>query len=254
MMVNSSLAAPGPAPEAPVTYPLAVPTRRPWRAALLAPLVLAWPWLAVMHDLGVTGVAASVKGLLLALLLGTATVTDLLWHRIFNWTTYTAVLWVGALQVVAVCTPEAGVPVPSVRTLFGGAADQARVRELLGLPAPEDSVAGLLVAFIVMLVLYSVFHGGAGDLKLVTALGAVMGSRGVLEALIYTYIVAGVAAVCYLVWKVGPRALAAWLLGKVRLRPAFLGPSPNLSPLLQKRIPMALYVALGALAALVFSS
>src|SRR5262249_11533535 len=94
VMASSSLAGSAPAPEAPVESSLSAPRTRPWRAALLAPLVLAWPWLAVTHDLGVPGVAASVNGLLLALLLGTTTVTDLLWHRIFNWTTYTVVLWV----------------------------------------------------------------------------------------------------------------------------------------------------------------
>ena len=75
----------------PEIWPL--PTYRPWQAAVLAPVLLALPWLGICRLVGAPPALGTMTTLVLVLVLSTATVTDLLWRRIFNWTTYTALAW-----------------------------------------------------------------------------------------------------------------------------------------------------------------
>jgi Flp pilus assembly protein protease CpaA len=219
--------------------------------AFLAPLLLGVPWLVGARSLGVPRPFDTLQGLLLVLLLGTAVVTDLLFHRIFNWTTYTAVAWVFFLQGVVLLAPQREVPLPDLRGVFGKEpGEPALPEQLVGLPSLRASVIGMLIGFGIMLLLYVLFRGGAGDLKLITALGALLGEGHIFPVIAYTYIVAGVYAACYFVWQVGPVGLLAAALEPLRLRPGFLGPAPELGPLLKRKMPMAVYIALGAVAAL----
>src|SRR3954452_16198596 len=147
-----------------------VPTHRPWRAAVLAPVLLALPWLVVSRLVGAPETLGTMTGLVLVLVLGTATVTDLLWRRIFNWTTYTALGWGLALHVAGLLPP------PST--------------QWLGALPPSDALLGLLTGFGLTFLAFLAFRGGAGDVKLVAVVGLLLGPGRVLEVICYGYLFA----------------------------------------------------------------
>jgi Flp pilus assembly protein protease CpaA len=221
------------------------PARRPWRAALLLPLVLSWPWLAGTRYLELPPFFASLTGLLFCLLLATVSVTDLLRRRIYNWTTYTAVLWMAALQILALAAPGSWrVPDPGRP---GG--EPVSLGELVGAPPLADSLAGMLLGFGIMFLLFSVFRGGGGDLKLATALGTMLGPHRLLEALAYGYILAAVVGACYLVWVVGPAELLRALARLLGLLPRSAPVDPGVKERLRTRVPLGPFLTVGALAA-----
>jgi Flp pilus assembly protein protease CpaA len=124
----------------------------------------------------------------------TATATDLLWRRIFNW-------------VLA--------PVFLTTVVFHA----SHVSQLLDI----SQHTGLTFGF--MLALYLVFRGGEGDVKLVTVLGALLGSYPAIEAAMFGYLFAAMVAV-------GLYA-AAWVKGR---KPAI------------QTLPMAPFFTLGVIA------
>lgn len=185
----------------PFRAPGPAPTRRPWLAAALAPLVAGGPWLLACHLAGAAPTAGSLSAVVLVLLLGVATITDLLWRRIFNWSTYTAAAWAVALAALA--------PTPA-------------------LPA-QDAILGLLVGFAITFLAYLLFQGGAGDVKLVAALGALLGPGLIVSVVFHGYLLAATFALAYLAWKAGTGTGArGWL---------------------QQRLPMAPFIAAGVIAA-----
>jgi Flp pilus assembly protein protease CpaA len=198
--------------------PLPLPTRRPWRLAILAPLVLAGPWFLACRSAGAPPALASVSSLVLVLLLATATVTDLLWRRIFNWTTYTAAGWAVGLHAAGLLPP---------------------LGPLLGALPIEEALAGLVVGFGLTFLAWLVFQGGAGDVKLVAAVGLLLGPSRVLEVIFYGYLFAGAFALGYAVWRAGPLAL--------------LARTTSATEVLRTRVPMAPFLTAGVLAALAWS-
>lgn len=148
----------------------ATPTSRVAALLVVVPLVCV----ALTAPLGVPA-----RATVLALALGAATVTDLLWRRIFNWVVVGIVGWVAALHLVA-----------------PGAA-------WTGLPTAGQSAAGFGVCLGFMLLLYLLFRGGEGDVKLLAAVGAAVGPWHGLEALVFGYLLAAIVAVVL----IGGRAL-----------------------------------------------
>jgi Flp pilus assembly protein protease CpaA len=242
--------------------PYLVPRLHAWGWAAIAPLVLAFPWLqlcrlgeALLPEPTPKGSSlahwvergpawvGTMHGLLLVLLLSSATVTDLLWRRIYNWTTYTALGWVVLLQLL----------IPWFKEVEGAMTGPCGSHSLLGMLPWRDSLAGFAVGFAIMFVLYNVFRGGAGDLKLVAVLGALVGVPLIIEMLIYSYILAGLFAACLLVGTAGPGAILAFALGPVGFagfgRPA----SMVVKDCMNRRLPMAPFIASGTLLALVLS-
>src|SRR5262245_5762316 len=128
------------------------PQTRPWRSALVAPAFIAIAWAVGARVVGASGFFASVAGGLLLLLFVVAIYTDLRWRRIYNWTTYTAVLWAILLQVVSAVVPaDASVSFAGHSTSFAG---------FLGCPPLRAMVAGFVVGFVVLLALFIVLNGG----------------------------------------------------------------------------------------------
>lgn len=68
-----------------------------------------------------------------------------------------------------------------------------------GLPGLLLSLGGLLVGFGVLVVFYMFGGMGAGDVKLMAAIGALLGPKDVLFAAVYTAIIGGMYAVILLV-------------------------------------------------------
>jgi len=207
--------------------PVRPPSLR-WQA-FAVPLLLAWPWLAAMSQC-IGGQLASFSGLLLAMLLVTVTITDLRTRRIPNWATYGAVLWVVALQAALAVGPE--------------------WETVVGLPPPSHSLVGFGLGFGVMLFLYSLTGRGGGDVKLVSAIGAFLGPYQLIEMLIHSWIAAGVAAACFVVWTVGPLAIVSWLFDRIGLHLTIFGPPADMKAMGRRRMPMAPFFTFGTLAVL----
>src|SRR5262249_45056480 len=134
-------------------------------------------------------------GLVLALLVAACACTDLAWRKIPNWATYPALLWAVLLNAFAALAPGvAGAPAwPGVDPTLHGAGAPG----LLGHVGLGWCLLGAVACFVVMFFIYRLAGGGAGDVKLAAALGALLGLEGGLTALVFTYIAAGVAALAW---------------------------------------------------------
>lgn len=199
--------------------------RRLWLSALAAPAIVAPAWCWTMHDWRFGTVSAVV----LFLLLSVSSVTDLSRRKIFNWTTYCAVAWAIGINVVH----EIGLDLQ------------------LGAIGLKQSLCGFVGCFIVMLFVYSLARGGAGDVKLAAAIGALIGFEQGLLAIAVSYVIAGATILLWSIWQRGPLSL---LVAMGRLIGAMLLPSwiqqPNQTDklLLSKPVPLAQFFALGTLA------
>jgi Flp pilus assembly protein protease CpaA len=235
--MSTTLEAPAP------LQPELLPRAWAWRIAAVAPLVLVVPWIGLSRTLGAPADVGTVRILLLALLLLTATVTDLLWRRIFNWTTYTVCAWVVVLQIITLVLRSGG--------MEENESFSAWLVATLGMLPWRDSLGGFVAGFAILFVLYNVFRGGAGDLKLAAVIGALVGVQKIVEVLIYAYILAGIFAACLVVNVAGPRSILAFAARCLGIR-VFAEPSHGVRNCLKRQVPMAPFVAGGTLIALVF--
>lgn len=216
---------------------------RAWQVAVVLPLLLAAPWRLLCQAAGAPPEVGTPRVLLLVLLLTTATVTDLLWRRIYNWTTYTVFAWVVALELLAVILRSGAI---EDNTGFS-----VRALSLLGMLPWRDSLGGFVAGFAILFVLYSVFRGGAGDLKLAAVLGSLVGINAIFTVLIYSYILAGIFAACLVVAVAGPRAILAFALRGLGLGGRSGEASLNVRDCLKRQVPMAPFLAAGTLLALI---
>ena len=135
---------------------------------------------------------------MLLTLVGVATATDVLRHRIYNWTTYPGILAAIGLSAVG----------PLLRR---GGVDEAWLRHWLGWQSMGECLAGLALCGSLMLVCFVLFRVGGGDVKLMAMLGALLGPQKGLEALLWTFVLGGCMGLCLLIWRVG----AVWLVVRV---------------------------------------
>jgi len=133
---------------------------------------------------------------LLLVLIVVATATDLLQHKIYNWTTYSGIL-------AALGSNAAGDVL-----LATGRANEAQIREL-GLIGLGNAFIGFLACGFVMLVCFVMFKIGGGDVKLIAMLGAFMGPERGIETMLWTFVLGGCAGLIVLIWRVGPARLIA---------------------------------------------
>ncbi|MBS0263939.1 MAG: prepilin peptidase [Planctomycetes bacterium] len=112
----------------------------------------------------------------------TAAVTDILSHKIYNWTTYP-----GILVALAV---HAGTDL----SVDGWSSDFAGL---------EDSLKGFFLCGLLMLVCFVFFGVGGGDVKLMAMLGAFLGVDRGLEALLWTLVLGAALGLATLIWRVG---------------------------------------------------
>jgi prepilin peptidase CpaA len=166
----------------------------------------------------------TVSTVLLAVFVVTAAVTDLVWHKVYNWTTYP------------------GIAAGLIVNLF------EKGWEAQG--GLEDSLKGFALCGLVMLVAYVFFSVGGGDVKLLAMMGAFLGVEAGLEALLWTFVLGGVAGLALLIWRVGAvRLIVAtfrhlvWSLRLARWQP--------LSPEERQSLQPPLYLAPAAVAAVV---
>ena len=103
------------------------------------------------------------------LVLGIAGIYDIVFSRIPNWLTFPAMAFAIGYHVLA-----------------------------SGIPGMLLSLAGLLIGFSIFLLFYILGGMGAGDVKLMAAIGALLGPRDVFYATLYTAIAGGIYAVVLL--------------------------------------------------------
>lgn len=125
-----------------------------------------------------------------------------------------------------------------------------------GLAGFIDSLGGLLVGTLMLMPMYLLGRMGAGDLKLLGVVGALLGTWGALVAGFATMMAGGVLGLAYLAWLVSKpavlascRQISGALTGtpdRMLRKPA----SPHHSRTAE--IPYALAIAAGAVAAMTY--
>ncbi len=118
-----------------------------------------------------------------------------------------------------------------------------------------NSMAGGCGLLALMFVIFSFSGGGAGDVKLVACLGALLGWEIGLTAVLHSFIVAGAVLICYSIWSFGP-AFIARTLGRSVLHGLLphwtAAPVSSQDNLLKKQFPLAPFFACGTMLTLCF--
>jgi prepilin peptidase CpaA len=173
-------------------------------------------------------------GMLLSLV-GVATITDIRSRKIPN-----AVMYPGLAAALAI----------NLATIWLSEEFVIDWQPTIGWVGWRDSLTGMVVCGLFMLVCFVFFGVGGGDVKLLTMVGAFLGLEHGLEALLWTFILGGCLGLTLLVWRLG-----AWTL-LVRAWRQFLavvrwGTSLGLSVEERKEMNSDLFLAPCALVAIV---
>ncbi|MBC8115464.1 MAG: prepilin peptidase [Candidatus Saccharimonas sp.] len=212
-----------------------------WVVACLTPCLAAPLWLAAVPVVDGPAALSGLSGMLLALCLGAAVVTDLGSRRIRNWTCYPTI----AFALLVNC----------VQSLlqWNGASEVARQVGGIGF---IPSLLGTLICFSGMFALFLVFEGGAGDVKFVAALGALVGWYDGFQIWLCSMLLAGLFALCYSVLSAMARSAwfraKPWLGLQIVLHGLLLKSevSPELKAGLKQRIPLAPFFTVGTIVVL----
>ena len=199
-----------------------------WFIAAISPLLIAPIWFAFPQ--AVLGPLHSFSGLLLVLLLVSSSISDLSQRRIFNWTTYIALVWALVINLVPSSIGSLSIDIGSMGML--------------------NSLYGAVVCFAVMLIPYTFARGGAGDVKLATALGALTGVDSGLLIIAFAYIIAATAIIGWTLWNRGPLNLLSAMCKYVGVQwlPKYVqAPTEQQKQLLNQPIPLAGFFAIAAL-------
>jgi prepilin peptidase CpaA len=158
-----------------------------------------------------------------------------------------SLLLLSAMLASAVCSDLRRHRIPNILSLLGliaGLGLQAVVGGLHGL------VSGLLgagVGLACFAPFYLIRAMGAGDVKLLAAVGAVLGPQGAFFAALFSLLAGGLAAIGYVLW----RGLRASVSSFVHEGFAAAGVSALIAAQLARRdrLPFALPIAVGGMAA-----
>lgn len=205
--------------------------RRAWLVACFGPAVLLPCWLVPWDALG-WRLPLTFSGLLAVGLTLAATVMDIRFRKIPNWATYSALAWAVLLN--------------AAHSLAGASG----MAERLGTVGIGNSMLGAAAMFLGALVLFTLTGGGAGDVKLVTALGALFGLNAGVDVVLYGFVAAGAGCLIWAVWRHGPLAIVrtfARTIGSLLLPLWVDVPTPEQGRLLRVPIPLAPFFALGTL-------
>lgn len=161
------------------------------------------------------------RDILLYLVIAVCAITDVMYGKIFNKITYPAII-LGLL-----------------------------INLLLGKQAFQSSVIGMLVAFILFLIVFMIGGLGGGDVKLMTAIGAIKGYPFVMYAAFYSALVGGLMSIAIMIWKgrflKGMRNIFRVIFSYI-FSFIFPGVKPlSLSPEESEKIPFGFAICLGTL-------
>jgi prepilin signal peptidase PulO-like enzyme (type II secretory pathway) len=215
-----------------------------WLGFTFAPLVVAPLWCVTVAPY-LPGVVGQIAGALLVQTLLVCTITDLAARKIYNWATYPAFFWA---LVIGLAVDLQAVGYLDVSSVIAPA--------LLGDRGVLSMLGGAGVCFFVMMVIHAVARGGAGDVKLATVLGALLGVRTGLMAVACTFII---AAALMLSWNVlqRPNSTVRGFLRLIgsKVVPLWVRPpSMQQRRVLQQRMPLAPFFAAGTVVALLLET
>jgi Flp pilus assembly protein protease CpaA len=184
-----------------------------WLCGFAVPCLLApvWPFLASGNPSG--PFVSSLSGMVLLLMITTAALTDSTWKKIFNWTTYPGFAWALMLNAVTSITGRV-------------AADSGMGTLPTGEIGFGASLVGAAACFIPMIMLRRVTGGGAGDVKLATAIGALGGAEFGLKVILFCYIIGATCILARLFWVNGPIQITTSFAKRVasKLFPSYVPP------------------------------
>lgn len=213
--------------------------RHPATLFSFAPLVVGPIWLMIHNAVGTSEHSkfiASLAGCILVQTLCVVVCTDLHRRKIPNWATYPAFAWGLGLNIIAAFSPQHAVS--------------------LGAVGWEQSMTGGFGMLALMFVLFSFSGGGAGDVKLSAVIGSLLGWDLSIDALLYSFVVAGGALLIYSIWMHGPLRLVKILFRTVgsKLLPLMIAaPDQTGRKLMKQKFPLAPYFAAGTALALYFN-
>lgn len=127
-------------------------------------------------------------------------------------------------------------------------------------PAPVQpgvlwALGGLALGLVLLLPLYALRVMGAGDVKLMAMVGAFLGVSATLNAVVFTFIAGGAAALVFALWHralgrmaVNVRELVQWMAfaAAAGLRPAAAAPAASVG-----KLPYGISICVGTIASLV---
>lgn len=158
-----------------------------------------------------------------------------------------AVVLVAVVVAAAVCDCRTR-RVPNVITAAGVLVAIALAIAGVGAgPLPLASIAGCAAGLLVMLPPYALRTMGAGDVKLMAAVGAFVGPVDVCFAVLFTFMAGGAFAIAFAAWQRALPRLAGTVRAAVAASVAGIGPGavPSIG-----RMPYALAICAGTFACL----
>ena len=202
-----------------------------WLGALAVPLSVGPIWAVTTPENW--GFLGSFVGFQLLFLLACSTVSDIRQRKIYNVLTYSSFLIVLAASCLATVT--------------------SGYFELLGAVGLENSLPGAAVCFFVVFLAYQLTGCGAGDVKMATVIGAILGWRLGLTAVGFSHIAAAIAGLGSMTWSIGPQRLVQAFGSAIgtSVFPGRMKQSKNTDrQQLTSTIPMAPFFAVGTILAL----
>jgi len=167
------------------------------------------------------------------------------------WDTVTEVVLAAALIVAAVCDLRRGkvynwltYPAVAVGLALGAAAGWAQGDAWDGF---ANHGAGLAFGFGVLFVAFMMGGMGGGDVKLMAAVGAMLGWPAILHATFYSFLVGAAAGLIAMVWQGRTRETLRRLGVAVRLLPLPTVTMDEAVPTSALRVPFGFAVCLGTL-------
>lgn len=223
-------------------------------------------------------VSMTPSSIMLVLLVVCCSVTDLRWHRIPNWATYSVGSWAFLISCVnSIPTSESpNQPTAVAESQLSSLKDcedwlqldsgGSTKSDVAGFNRPGshsgarlgivNCVAGAGLCCCAMVIPWRFGGCGGGDVKLATAIGALTGPDGGLLVLAAAHIAAATVSLIFLVWSIGP--IQSLSMGIRSMAAAFL-PARYMAPVVDDRhrfvarLAMAPFFAIGSALLLVES-
>jgi Flp pilus assembly protein protease CpaA len=212
--------------------------RRAWIICLSAPALLAPVWFVLHRELPDLPIG-SLNQVIALLLVAICAFMDVRSRKIPNWATYSGFMWgvlINGIAAIAVST--------------GAAIDRSASDSFTGGVGFAQSLLGGIVCLLIMVVVYSIARGGAGDVKLAAALGALLGPRDGLLILALTYLLGAVALIAWTIWTRGPLSVLRAFgrqIGHLFLPLWVAPPDEEDRKLINKPVPMGAFFAAATL-------